>query len=50
MGEHYGLSVEEIATLFHLPGQIVQAPSLGRIESKTTRPPRNLESTTQLPT
>lgn len=50
VGETYILGVEELATLFHLPGQIVQAPSLGRIESKTTQPPSNLESAKQLPT
>lgn len=42
VGPTYMLNVEEIATLFHLPGQIVQAPSLGRIESKKVQPPRSL--------
>ena len=36
------LNVEEIATLFHFPGQVSQAPSFRRIESKVAKPPSNL--------
>ncbi|MBP6884738.1 MAG: hypothetical protein KBC17_02845 [Candidatus Pacebacteria bacterium] len=36
------LNVEEIATLFHFPGQISQAPSFRRIESRVAKPPANL--------
>ena len=43
-GEPFTLNAEEIATLFHLPGQIVQTPSLGRIDSKTVPPPKELFS------
>lgn len=38
----YILSTEEIASIFHLPGQIVQTPSLGRIRSRSTQPPQGL--------
>ena len=36
------LNVEELATLFHFPGQISQAPSFRRIESRVAKPPANL--------
>ncbi len=36
------LNVEELATLFHFPGQVSQAPSFKRIESKVAKPPSNL--------
>ena len=36
------LNVEEIATLFHFPGQVSQAPSFRRIESRVAKPPSNL--------
>ena len=36
------MNVEEIATLFHFPGQVSQAPSFRRIESKVAKPPSNL--------
>lgn len=38
----YVLSVEEIATMFHIPGRIVAAPSLRRQESKSAQPPPTL--------
>jgi len=36
------LNVEELATLWHFPGQILQVPSFERIESKEAAPPSNL--------
>ncbi len=36
------LNVEEIATLWHFPGQILKVPTLTRIESKEASPPPNL--------
>ena len=36
------LNVEELATLYHFPGQVSQAPSFRRIESKVAKPPSNL--------
>ncbi len=42
---HHHISVlnsEEIATLWHFPGQILKVPTLERIESKEASPPTNL--------
>ncbi|PIP69127.1 hypothetical protein CO033_01245 [Candidatus Nomurabacteria bacterium CG_4_9_14_0_2_um_filter_32_10] len=36
------LNIEEIATLWHFPGQILKVPTLERIESKEAAPPTNL--------
>lgn len=36
------LNVEELATLWHFPGQILKVPTLERIESKEASPPPNL--------
>jgi len=36
------LNTEEIATLWHFPGQILKVPTLERIESKEASPPTNL--------
>ncbi len=36
------LNTEEIATLWHFPGQILKVPTLERIESKEASPPPNL--------
>lgn len=36
------MNTEEIATLWHLPGQILKTPALERIESKEASPPPNL--------
>ena len=36
------LNVEELATLWHFPGQILKVPTLERIESKEASPPSNL--------
>lgn len=36
------LSIEELATIFHLPGGVVQTPTFSRITSKRAEPPINL--------
>jgi hypothetical protein len=36
------LNVEEIATIWHFPGQILKIPTLERVESKEASPPTNL--------
>jgi len=40
--ETFILNVEELATLWHFPGQILKVPTLERIESKEASPPPNL--------
>lgn len=40
--ETFVLNTEEIATLWHFPGQILKVPTLERIESKEASPPPNL--------
>jgi len=41
-GSTFVLNVEELATLWHFPGQILKVPTLERIESKEASPPTNL--------
>ena len=36
------LNTEELATMWHFPGQILKVPTLERIESKEASPPPNL--------
>ncbi|MEY2664437.1 MAG: hypothetical protein RIT04_245 [Candidatus Parcubacteria bacterium] len=40
--ERLVMSVEEIASIFHLPGQVTQTPNLTRIPSKKVKAPSNL--------
>jgi len=40
--ETFVLNVEELATIWHFPGQILKVPTLERIESKEAAPPTNL--------
>ena len=40
--ETFVLNVEELATIWHFPGQILKVPTLERIESKEASPPTNL--------
>jgi len=40
--ETYVLNTEELATIWHFPGQILKVPTLERIESKEASPPTNL--------
>ncbi|MFT5037153.1 MAG: hypothetical protein ACI9VM_000730 [Candidatus Azotimanducaceae bacterium] len=35
-------SIEEIATMFHLPGSVASTPTLGRVESARSQAPSNL--------
>ncbi|MFA5000921.1 MAG: hypothetical protein WC531_01695 [Candidatus Paceibacterota bacterium] len=37
-----GLTTEELATIYHFPGQVATTPSLDRIPSKRGEPPANL--------
>jgi hypothetical protein len=41
-GKPYILSTEELATIFHLPGRVVETPTFTRIETKKGEPPANL--------
>jgi hypothetical protein len=36
------LNTEELATIFHFPGQVATTPTLAKIESKRSEPPANL--------
>lgn len=38
------LSLEELATIYHFPGLVSEAPSFKRVESKIAKPPSNLPS------
>jgi len=40
--ETFVLNIEELATIWHFPGQILKVPTLERIESKEASPPPNL--------
>ena len=40
--ETFVLNAEELATIWHFPGQILKVPTLERIESKEASPPPNL--------
>jgi len=40
--ETFVLNAEELATIWHFPGQILKVPTLERIESKEAAPPTNL--------
>ena len=42
MYKKFVLSTEELATLFHLPGQVAQTPTFERIDSVTGQAPANL--------
>ena len=42
MGDAMVMSTEELATVFHIPSQSVQAPGLVRIQSATREAPSDL--------
>jgi len=42
IGKSFVLNTEELATIYHFPGQVSQAPALSRIGSKKAEPPSNL--------
>jgi len=39
---HKVMTTEELATIYHIPGQVATTPSLARIPSKRAEPPPNL--------
>ncbi|HEY4489649.1 MAG TPA: hypothetical protein VJC12_00125 [Candidatus Paceibacterota bacterium] len=41
-GRPFILNVEELATIYHFPGQVAPTPTLQRIPSKKSEPPANL--------
>lgn len=41
-GKPFILSTEELATIFHLPGKVVETPSFNRISTTKSEPPINL--------
>jgi hypothetical protein len=40
--KHFVLNTEELATIFHFPGRVSQAPSLATVDSKKGAPPGDL--------
>ena len=38
----YILTAEELATIYHIPGQVISTPTFGRLMSKKVEPPPNL--------
>lgn len=40
--QYFGLTSEELATIFHFPGRVSATPTFKRIESKKSEPPVNL--------
>jgi len=40
--DHYVLTTEELATIYHFPSRIIEAPGLSRIPSKKSEAPPNL--------
>ena len=42
ISNYFILNVEELATIFHLPGLIVKAPMMPRVESRKVAPPSSL--------
>jgi len=42
VGKHFILNTEELATIYHFPGQVAAAPTLYRVPSKKGQAPSNL--------
>lgn len=40
--KHFVLNSDELATIYHFPGEVVKTPTLARISSKKAEPPTNL--------
>ena len=36
------MNIEELATIYHFPGDIASTPTLSRVEAKKGEPPANL--------
>lgn len=39
---HFVMTTEELATIFHLPGNVSKTPTLSRVQAKKVEPPSNL--------
>ena len=39
---HFVMTTEELATVFHLPGNVAKTPTLSRVQAKKVEPPSNL--------
>ncbi len=39
---HFVMTTEELATVFHLPGNVSRTPTLSRVQAKKVEPPSNL--------
>lgn len=40
--QHFVMTTEELATIYHFPGDVSRTPNLGRISAKRAEPPANL--------
>jgi hypothetical protein len=40
--KHFVMTTEEIATVFHLPGNVARTPTMARVQAKKVEPPANL--------
>lgn len=41
-GDYFVMNTEELATVFHFPGDVARTPSLSRVSAKKVEPPSNL--------
>ena len=40
--KHFVMTTEELATIFHLPGNVARTPTMARVQAKKVEPPANL--------
>jgi hypothetical protein len=40
--KHFVMTTEELATVFHLPGDVARTPTMSRVQAKKVEPPANL--------
>ena len=40
--KHFVMTTEELATIFHLPGNVARTPTMSRVQAKKVEPPANL--------